>query len=139
MRSLRHDRIDAQYVADTARGAGGRIGDGTWSIQRDGAGAIGTLDVAETAAFAALQKAAQAVQSQQRVVDQFRHTIRARAQPSVRSPIPDGVTAIYLEADEGTALSNVSLGGDDATVSVIELVVEKGEAPLYASRRAVAR
>jgi len=109
-------------------------------LARIDANGNGSFDIAELEAFAALQKAAQAIHNQQRAIDQFRHSIDTRAAQCAIPKIPDGVTAIHLEADDGAALSNVSIGGEDGVVTLIDIVVDQGETPFYvvaSSRSAV--
>jgi Ca2+-binding EF-hand superfamily protein len=93
----------------------------------------GTFDADEVVALTALQKAAREVMNQERARERSRSTITMLEAACAIPKIPAGVTAIHLEADQGAALSNVSLGGDDKVVSVIDVVVENGAAPLYVS------
>jgi Ca2+-binding EF-hand superfamily protein len=91
----------------------------------------GAFDTAELEAFATLRKAAQAVHNQEQVIERLRQTMIRLAAECAIPKIPDGVTAIHIEADDGGALSNVSLGGEDGVVTLIDIVIEKGETPLY--------
>jgi Ca2+-binding EF-hand superfamily protein len=93
----------------------------------------GIFDADEVVALTALQKAAREVMNQEQARERSRSTI-TMLEPACAIPkIPAGVTAIHLEADQGAALSNVSIGGEDKVVSVVDVVVENGATPLYVS------
>jgi hypothetical protein len=44
---------------------------------------------------------------------------------------PEGAQVVLLSADRGLAISSASLGGQDVSTSVVLVVVEPGDAPLY--------
>ncbi len=112
----------------TEREFTGIVADTLEELDRDQDGALSKLELAELGAqVRELKRRAEA--AQRALERDLRH--RQSAAACGLPQAPEGAKVMLVGAFEGEALSTVSLGGDDEKVSVAEVLIEPGSAPLY--------
>lgn len=91
----------------------------------------GIVTPGEAAAIKDRQRSARMVLSEAQEKTLAQTLGRERAERCGLPKVPDGAKVVYISAREGTALSNLSIGGDDTEVTAAHAFIEAGEEQLY--------